>query len=71
MQKGDAIILNSVINKDLKLQTVFANKEGKRILRNENKEAFLTAVSTKKTYGIWFEKILSYTIKTDENLASV
>ncbi|SNR54402.1 nuclear transport factor 2 family protein [Lutibacter flavus] len=71
LQKGDTILLNSVINKNLKLQTAFLNNEGRGILRNETRKAFLTAISSKNPNDIWMEKLLSYDIKIDGNLASV
>lgn len=71
LHNGDTILLKKVIGKDLILQTTFVNKEGKSILRTETKSDFLGAVSKKDPTTVWFEKLLSYTIKIDENLASV
>ena len=71
LHNGDTILLKKVIGKGLILQTTFVNKEGKSILRTETKSDFLEAVSKKDSATVWFEKLLSYTIKIDENLASV
>lgn len=71
LQNGDTVTLKKVINKDLKLQTIFVNKEGKNMLTSQTKEQFLKAVSNKKPTDIWFEKLLSLDIKIDKNLASV
>lgn len=68
---GDTVLINKAIGKDLILQTTFTNKEGKHILRTQTKEEFLEAVSKKETSTVWFEKLLSYSIKIDQNLASV
>ena len=71
LHNGDTILLKRVISKDLILQTTFVNKEGKSVLRTETKNDFLGAVSRKDSATVWFEKLLSFTIKIDENLASV
>lgn len=71
LQKGDSITLKKTIHTDLTLQTAFVNKEGKSILKAETKNQFLKAISSKKPEDIWFEKLLSYTIKVDRNLATV
>lgn len=71
LQNGDTITLNKVINKELKLQSIFLNKEGKNTLISETKEAFLKAISSKNPADVWFEKLLSLDIKIDGNLASV
>lgn len=71
LQNGDTITVNKAIHKDLTMQTIFVNKEGKSILNSESRAHFLKAISGKKKEDIWFEKLLSYTIQVDENLATV
>jgi hypothetical protein len=71
LQSSDTIIVNSVIHKDLIMQTISLNKEGKSNLRTSSKSHFLKAIASKKKEDIWFEKLLSYNIQVDENLATV
>ena len=71
MQTGDTVTLKKSIHKSLTLQTVFLNKEGKGVLKNQTKEQFLKLVSSKKKENTWFEKLLSYKINIDGDLATV
>lgn len=71
LHKGDTAIINTTINTTLKMQTIYVNKEGNSILKTETKRNFLTAISKKKAEDVWFEKLLSITVKIDGNLASV
>ncbi len=71
LQSGDTLTIKQTITTDLLLQTIYTNKEGKPILRTEDASKFLKAVTSKKTNEIWEEKLLSYTIQIDGNMANV
>jgi len=71
LHKGDTILLKKVIGKDLLLQTTFVNKEGISVLRTTTNSDFLKAVSKKDPTTVWFEKLLSFTMNIEQNLASV
>lgn len=71
LQNGDTITLKKTIHSGLTLQTISTNKEGEIILKSETKSKFLKGVSTKNSEDIWEEKLLSFTINVDGNLASV
>ncbi|ARV07043.1 hypothetical protein BTO04_10245 [Polaribacter sp. SA4-10] len=71
LHKGDTTIMKATLHKDIKIQTTNTNKEGKKVLKTETREQLLKAVSNKKPIDIYLEKILSYAIKIDGNLASV
>jgi hypothetical protein len=71
MHAGDTALIKRIIHKELKLQTTFVNKEGKSVLRTVTKNVFLDAVSKKKDSIIWLEKLISFSIKIDGDLASV
>lgn len=71
LHNGDTITLKKAIHDQIKLQTTFVNKEGKSVLRTDAKESLLKSIASKKKEDVWFEKILSYDIKIDGNLASV
>lgn len=71
LHKGDTLLINQTISSTLKLQTVFVNKKGENILKTESKNDFLQSVANKVKEDIWFEKLISISIKIDGNLASV
>ncbi len=71
LHHGDTTMVNKVIHKELSMQTISLNKEGKSKLNTETKANFLNTISAKKKEDVWFEKLLSYTIQVDQNLATV
>ena len=71
LHHGDTTMVNKVIHKELSMQTISLNKEGKSKLNTETKAIFLNTISAKKKEDVWFEKLLSYTIQVDQNLATV
>lgn len=71
LHKGDSTIIKTTLYKDIKIQTTSTNKEGKNSLKTETKEQLLISVANKKATDIYLEKLMSYDIKIDGNLASV
>lgn len=71
LHQGDSTIIKSTLHKEVKIQTTSTNKEGIRILKTESREKLLKGVANKKSEHIYLEKLLSYDIKIDGNLASV
>jgi len=71
LHQGDSTLMKSKMHKDLKIQTTFTNKEGDKQLRTQTKAQLLKGVASKKVSDKYLEKLLSYTIKIDGNLASV
>lgn len=71
LHQGDSTLMKSTLHKDLKIQTTFTNKEGDKQLRTQTKAQLLKGVASKKVSDKYLEKLLSYTIKIDGNLASV
>ncbi|MFK8060027.1 MAG: nuclear transport factor 2 family protein [Polaribacter sp.] len=71
LHTGDSTVLKNTLHKDIKIQTTFSNKEGEKVLRTQLKESLLKGVASKKPADVYLEKLLSYTIKIDGNLASV
>ncbi len=69
--KGDTSIVSKTLHKELKIQTTSTTKEGEKILKNETRLQLLKAIASKKPSQKFFEKLLSYDIKIDGNLASV
>ena len=71
LHKGDSTIIKSTLHKDIKIQTTFTNREGLKNLNTQSRQALLTGVANKKPENVYLEKLLSYNIKIDGNLASV
>jgi hypothetical protein len=71
LHKGDSTVMKSTLHKDIKIQTTTTNKEGVKILKTESKDQLLIGIANKKPEHIYLEKLLSYDIKIDGNLASV
>ncbi len=71
LHTGDSTLMKSTFHKDLKIQTTFTNKEGVKNLITETKEKLLLGVANKNPNNVYLEKLLSYDIKIDGNLASV
>ena len=71
--KGDVALLKTTIHKELHSQTTFINSKGESILRSDAKayESLVAFAEKVKPTDNYFEKILSYTIHIDGNLASV
>lgn len=71
LHKGDSAIVSSTLHSSVKIQTTFTNKEGAKKLVTENKKDLLTKIANKKPEHKYLEKLLSYNIQIDGNLASV
>ena len=71
LHKGDSTIIKNTLHAQIKIQTTSSNKEGKNILKTESRNQLLSAIANKKSEHVYLEKLLSYTIKIDGNLASV
>jgi hypothetical protein len=71
--KGDTLLLKKTIHKDLKAQTTFTTKKGDAVLKSTPKayETLISFAKNVKPADDYFEKIMSYAIHIDGNLASV
>jgi len=70
MRKGDSTLLRSVFSKDMVLQSVSTNREGKAILSVEKADDFVKVIGKPHTM-IYDERITFGDIKIDGDLASV
>lgn len=70
LHKGDSSIVSKVLHKEIKVQTT-GTRQGKKLLRTESKSKLLQGIAGKRPTDKYFEKLLSYDIKIDGNLASV
>lgn len=71
LHKGDSTIMAKTLHKELKIQTTRNNREGEHLLFTETRDELLVNVSKKSPTNKYEEKLLSYDIKIDGNLASV
>lgn len=71
LHKGDSTLMKTVLHESLHLQTTRDNREGKNLLFTETKQQLLINIAKKNPSDTYFEKLLSYDIKIDGNLASV
>ncbi|MHC9088853.1 nuclear transport factor 2 family protein [Tenacibaculum sp. IMCC1] len=71
LHKGDSTLVSSTLNSTINIQTTFTNKEGKKVLVTESKSKLLANIANKKPEHTYLEKLISWDIKVDGNLASV
>ena len=70
MRKGDSTLLRSAFSKDMVLQSISNDKEGKAMLTTEKADDFVKAIGAPHT-AIYDERIVFDVIKIDGDLASV
>ena len=71
--KGDTLLLKKTIHKDISAQTTFTSRKGEKVLRT-TPNVYSTLVNFSKNVkptDDYDERLLSYTIHIDGNLASV
>lgn len=71
LHKGDSSIMKTTLHKSFRSQTTDTNKEGLKRLRSQTRQGLLSGVAKKPSSVTYLEKLLSYDIKIDGNLASV
>jgi len=70
MRKGDSTMLKSVFAKEMVLQSISTNKEGKTVISVDSANDFAKAIGTPHK-GVYDERIVYGDIKIDGDLASV
>ena len=63
--------MSSTLHSTIKIQTTFTDKEGNKKLITDSKEKLLTGIANKKNEHTYLEKIISWQINIDGNIASV
>lgn len=71
LHNGDSTLIAGVLHEEIKIQTTGTTRDGVKFLRSQKREQVLTGIANKKPENKYFEKLLSYNIKIDGNLASV
>jgi hypothetical protein len=70
MRKGDSTLLKSVFAKEMVLQSISTNKEGKAVISTDSANDFAKAIGTPHAV-VYDERITYGDIKIDGDLASV
>ena len=70
MRQADSSMLRSVFHPEARLQSAFIDKEGQPVLHGGDIEKFITQIGTPHDQ-VYDEKIWSYEVRIDGNLASV
>lgn len=68
--KGDTTLMRQTLGDQLVLQTAFKNREGKDVLNNGDFNNFLKAIADRPEDQKWDERLLSYNIQVDGNMAN-
>ncbi|WP_237276874.1 nuclear transport factor 2 family protein [Tenacibaculum ovolyticum] len=71
LHKGDSTIVGSTLHTTIKIQTTFTNKDGEKKLITDSKKKLLIGIANKKVENTYLEKLLSWDIKINGNLASI
>jgi len=69
--KGDTTLMKSVMMDKILMQTVYKNKEGKDILVTDEPGNLIKAIANRPADQKWEERILSYSVQVDGNMANV
>jgi len=69
--KGDTLQMRSVLAPVVGMQSVHSTKDGKHVLSESNMDKFLVAIAKRPSTDKWDERLLSYKVSIDGNLAHV
>lgn len=69
--KGDTTLMKSVMMNKIIMQTAYRNKEGKDILVTDEPDKLINAIANRPAEEKWDERLLSYSIQIDGNMANV
>lgn len=68
--KGDTVIMKSVMMDKVLMQTAFKDKEGKDVLVTDEPGKLIKAIGSRPDDQKWDERIKSYSIQVDGNMAN-
>ncbi|GAA4974231.1 nuclear transport factor 2 family protein [Algibacter aquimarinus] len=69
--KGDTALMRTVMADKILMQTAYKNKEGKDVLVSDEPTKLINAIATRPDTQKWDERLLSYSIQIDGNMANV
>ncbi|WP_339756385.1 nuclear transport factor 2 family protein [uncultured Winogradskyella sp.] len=68
--KQDTTALKTIVKGDIKMQSISVNKEGKTVLQEESYKNFIKSIASIPKDKTFEEKLLSFDIKVDGNMAN-
>jgi len=68
--KGDTVLMKSVMMDKMIVQTAFKNKEGKDMLVTDTPSKLLNAIGARPDDQKWDERLTSFNIQVDGNMAN-
>ena len=68
--KQDTVALKSMAKGDIKLHSISLNKEGKTVLQESSYDAFIKSIASIPKDNKFEEKLLSFSIQIDGNMAN-
>ncbi|AXT19854.1 nuclear transport factor 2 family protein [Flavobacteriaceae bacterium AU392] len=68
--KGDTLLMKSVMKGDFTTQTAFKNQKGENILQTGDSSQLVNAIANRPADQKWDERLLSYSIQVDGNMAN-
>ena len=71
LHNGDSTIVSKTLHANIKVQTTYTNKKGEKVLVTESRQKLLKGIANKNPENTYLEKLLSWKINVDGNLASV
>lgn len=69
--KQDTVLIKSVVNDQVMMQSIMKNREGKVFLHTEEFSNFLKSIASIPAEATFDEKIKSYEIRVEGNMANV
>ena len=70
MREGDSSAIRAIFHPNIRMRTIYTDKEGNPQMKEDDEEGFIAAVG-KPHDEIWDEKIWSYDVNIDGRLATV
>lgn len=71
LERGDTVMIASVLSKDIILESAFKNREGVESSTRMTRDQIMKGLGSKKATDIWEERLGAYSFHVDANLASV
>ena len=68
--KGDTVLMKQTLHSSVLLQTAFKDKYGNDQLRKEDVSTLLNAIANRPSDQKWDERLLSFNIQIDGNMAN-
>jgi len=69
--KGDTTMIQSVLYGNIPTQTVYATKKGVNQIQDDTIDGLVTQIGSRPADQVWEERLLSYEVQIDGNLAHV